>query len=136
MSADGEQITVGEIALEVFRGGTGESLVVLHDHEYIHGWHPFLAGLATTFAVLAPSHPGFGRSELPADFDTIDDLVYLYLDLLRSLGPAPVHLVGLGIGGWIAAELAVRCSHHLRRLVLVDAVGIKISDPTTRDIAD
>jgi pimeloyl-ACP methyl ester carboxylesterase len=47
-----------------------------------------------------------------------------------------VSVLGLGIGGWIAAEMAVRCTHHIKRLGLVDAVGIKVSGPTKRDIAD
>jgi len=131
-----EERAVGAVTLQLLSGGVGEPLLVLHDHEYFHSWQPFHEGLAATFRVLAPSHPGFGRSTLPRDFDTIDDLAYCYLDLLRALDLGPVHLVGLGLGGWIAAEIAVRCTHFVRRLVLVDAVGIKISDPTTRDIAD
>ena len=128
--------TVAGVDLQVFSGGQGEPLLVLHDHEYVNQWEPFAEALAAHFAVVAPSHPGYGGSDLPRDFDTIDDFAYLYLDLLRELGPQPVNLVGMGVGGWVAAELAVRCTHHLKRLVLVDAVGIKVSDRTTRDIAD
>ena len=131
-----QTLTVGGVALEVFSRGQGEPVLVLHDCEYLNAWHPFLEALAGSFSVLAPSHPGFGRSELPQDFDSVDDLAYFYLDLLRSLPAGPVHLVGLGLGGWIAAEMAVRCTHDIERLVLVDAVGIKISDRTDRDVAD
>jgi pimeloyl-ACP methyl ester carboxylesterase len=42
----------------------------------------------------------------------------------------------LSFGGWIAAELAVKCSHRIDRLVLVDALGIKLSDRETPDILD
>src|SRR5438067_1140868 len=128
--------TVAGIVLEVFRGGRGQPLLVLHDYEYLNAWRPFLDDLAASFSVLAPSHPGFGQSELPADFDTIDDLVYLYLDLLKSLGPERAHLVGMGLGGWVAAEVAVRCTHQIEGLVLVDALGLKLSEPTVRDIVD
>jgi pimeloyl-ACP methyl ester carboxylesterase len=110
--------------------------LILHDVEVPTGWWPFLDSLARSFRVLAPAHPGFGHSSLPDSFDSIDDLAYFYLDLLRELLVEGVTLVGLGFGGWIAAELAVRCTHHLRHLVLVDAVGIKVSDRTSRDIAD
>ncbi|HZU06269.1 MAG TPA: alpha/beta hydrolase [Chloroflexota bacterium] len=127
---------VSGVTLEILSGGRGEPLLVLHDYEYLNEWQPFEAALAEHYTVVVPSHPGCGRSAFPQEFESIDDLAYLYLDLLREFAPARVHLMGLGVGGWIAAEIAVRCTHHLRRLVLVDAVGIKISDPTTRDIAD
>ena len=45
-------------------------------------------------------------------------------------------LVGLSFGGWLAAEVAVKCGHRLDRLVLVDALGIKVSDRETPDILD
>ena len=45
-------------------------------------------------------------------------------------------LVGLSFGGWLAAEIAVQCGHRVDRLVLVDALGIKISDRETPDILD
>ncbi len=131
-----ETRTIGGVQLEVLSGGRGEPLVVLHDYEYFNEWQPFEAALSASHSVIVPSHPGFGASELPAHFDSIDDLAYVYLDLLRELGSRQVSLLGLGIGGWIAAEVAVRCTHYLRRLVLVDAVGIKVGGITDRDITD
>jgi pimeloyl-ACP methyl ester carboxylesterase len=112
-----------------------DPIIVLHDLDYVNGVdYPFVQQLAKRWRVLSPWHPGFGGSSLPATFDSVDDLAYVYLDLLRQTGPA--HLLGLGFGGWIAAELAVRCTHDVRSLVLVDALGIKVGDRTTRDIAD
>jgi pimeloyl-ACP methyl ester carboxylesterase len=90
--------------------------------------------LAKDYSVLLPSHPGFGRSELPENFDSVGDLAYLYLDLLAELGP--MHVAGMGFGGWIAAEMAVRCAHEILSLVLVDAVGIKAAGRETAEIAD
>jgi pimeloyl-ACP methyl ester carboxylesterase len=128
---------VNDVELEVFaRGSEGaERLLVLHDLDYLNDvGYAFVEGLARHWRVLSPSHPGFGGSSLPRSFDAIDDLAYVYLDLLRQIGPA--HIVGLGFGGWIAAEMAVRCTHDVLSLILVDAVGIKVGDRTTRDIAD
>jgi pimeloyl-ACP methyl ester carboxylesterase len=124
------------LKLEVIEAGHGDPLIVLHDQEYLNTGWPYLDRLAERFAVTVPSHPGFGQSTLPEHFDCVDDLVYAYLDLLRTLRGGPVRLMGLGLGGWIAAEIAVHCSHDLKRLVLVDAVGIKIGGPTERDVAD
>jgi pimeloyl-ACP methyl ester carboxylesterase len=45
-------------------------------------------------------------------------------------------VVGLSLGGWIAAEVAVKTTERFSHLVLVDAVGIKAGNRETRDIAD
>jgi pimeloyl-ACP methyl ester carboxylesterase len=122
------------LELEILSGGQGQPLLVLHDQEYLNTTYPYLEQLAERFAVMVPSHPGFGRSQIRPDIDCMDDVVYVYLDLLRDLGP--VRLMGCGLGGWAAAELAVHCTEHLQRLVLVDSVGIKVGGYTDRDIAD
>lgn len=108
----------------------------LHDIDYLNGVdYPFIEVLAQNTRVVAPSHPGFGASSLPEDFDTVEDVALVYLDWLKQFA-APVHLVGAGFGGWIAAEMAVRCSHDIRSLTLVDALGIKVGDRTAVDIQD
>src|SRR6266511_3178607 len=62
--------------------------------------------------IIALSHPGFGHSARPADFDTVYDLVHLYLDVLDTLPYERVTLVGLSFGGWLVAEIAVKCCHR------------------------
>jgi pimeloyl-ACP methyl ester carboxylesterase len=136
VSGQEERRTVDGVTLQVFRGGQGPTLLVLHDCEVMTEWQPYHAALATRFTVLAPCHPGFGASERPEGIDSIDDLAYLYLDFVADLGPQRVDVLGLGMGGWIAAEMAVRCCHPLRRLVLADAVGIKVSGRTEVDIVE
>jgi pimeloyl-ACP methyl ester carboxylesterase len=135
---DGTLWRLADVELEVFeRGpaGAAESVLVLHDLDYLNGVdYPFVEELARQWRVLSPSHPGFGGSSLPNDFDSIDDLAYVYLDLLRRTGPT--HVMGFGFGGWIAAEVAVRSTHDIKTLVLVDALGIKVGDRTTADIKD
>jgi pimeloyl-ACP methyl ester carboxylesterase len=86
--------------------------------------------------VLAPVHPGFGHSEQPKSFDTVDDLAYFYLDLLEHLNLRQVTDVGVSFGGWIAAEIAIKSTERLSHLVLANAVGIKVGDRETRDIVD
>ena len=95
---------------------------------------PFLDGLAAHGEIIAPSHPGFGASALPPDFDTVYDLVNLYLAVLDSLPADDVTVIGFSFGGWIAAELAVTNPRKLGSLVLVDPVGIKIGGREERDI--
>ena len=66
----------------------------------------------------------------------MDDLAYLYLDLAAMVELRDAVLVGACFGGWIAAEMAVCDTRRFARLVLVDAVGIKVGGVTDRDIAD
>jgi len=132
--ADIKPVAGGE--LEVRRGGSGSSILLLHGSYGWWGWEEVHERLAERFDVIAPSHPGFGRSTRLPGIDTVDDLAYFYLDLLAEMRLTPACIVGFGMGGWIAAEMAVRCPPAIERLVLVDSVGIKISDRETRDIGD
>jgi pimeloyl-ACP methyl ester carboxylesterase len=122
--------------LEILRAGTAsaDTLLLIHGVNPISPKAPFVAELARTRNIIAPSHPGFGASPLPADFDTMYDLVNLYLDVLDNLPDGDIAVAGFGFGGWIAAELAVAGHPRLRRLILVDAVGIKIGGREDRDI--
>ena len=54
-------------------------------------------------------------------------LAYFYLDLLQELKLDAVHLVGLSLGGWIAAELAVRSKRRLASLTLAGAAGLTVA---------
>lgn len=126
---------VGSFALETFRKGTGHPILLIHGVNPIHPEAPFLDGLAAHGEIIAPSHPGFGASPLPPDFDTMYDLVNLYLAVLDSLPSDDVTVIGFSFGGWIAAELAVANPRKLGSLVLVDPVGIKIGGREERDIA-
>ena len=131
-----DRLTVQGIKLEVLRRGAGRRLLLLHGFDTIDPKAPFLDLLGRHAELVAPSSPGFGHSPRPKDFDTIYDLVHLYLALLDALPGGKVSLVGFSFGGWLAAEIAAACSHRLDRLILVDPVGIKISDRETPDILD
>ena len=61
--------------------------------------------------------------------------MHLYLELLETLRREG-HLVGFSFGGWLAAEMAAASCHRIERLVLVDALGLKISGRETPDILD
>jgi pimeloyl-ACP methyl ester carboxylesterase len=132
----GARMKINGIDLEVLRRGSGTPLVLLHGMDTVHSQARFLDLLARHAEIIAPSSPGFGNTKRPADFDTIYDLVHLYLALIDELPYEKVALVGLSFGGWLAAEIAAACSHRLNKLVLVDPVGIKIGDRESRDIAD
>jgi pimeloyl-ACP methyl ester carboxylesterase len=129
-------LTVHGVQLEVVELGQGRPIVVLHGENGLDPRAPFLDLLGTHGRVLVPSHPGFGHSPDAGTIDTIDDLAYLYLDLLAEQDLRDVTLIGFSLGGWIAAEMAVKSTERLARLILVAPVGIKVGDRETRDIPD
>ena len=82
---------------------------------------------------IVPHHPGFGKSERPEWLRT-------RATSRRSInGCWPISAierasaVGLGFGGWIAAEMATMAPRDFHRLVLVGAMGVK---PPEGDIFD
>jgi pimeloyl-ACP methyl ester carboxylesterase len=131
-----ERITVNGIDLDVLRRGKGPPLLLLHGMDTVSPQARFLDLLGRHVEIIAPSSPGFGNTRRLADFDTIYDLVRLYLALVDELPYDRVALMGLSFGGWLAAEVALASSHRLSKLILVDPVGIKIGKPESRDIVD
>ena len=131
-----ERLSLRGVDLQILRGGAGPPLLLLHGLAPVEPDAPVLELLAAHAEILAPTHPGFGHAPRPDDFETVYDLVRLYLDLLDHLSYAKVTLMGLSFGGWLAAEIAATCPHRLDKLVLVGAVGIKLSDRETPDILD
>jgi pimeloyl-ACP methyl ester carboxylesterase len=124
------------VKLEVCRSGNGRPLVFLHPGDGFDCESRFFTELAREFGVIAPSHPGFGGSDLPDHVTTVDDISYVYLDFLANLNLKQVLLVGVSLGAWIAAEMATKCTHRLAGLVLADSIGAKFGDRHTREIAD
>ena len=127
---------VGGVRIALIERGSGRPLLFLHPGIGIKATAPVLDRLAERARVIAPSHPGFGGSEQPASFNSIDDLAYFYLDLMDELGLDHAIVTGVSLGGWIAAEMAVKSCARISHLVLANPVGIKVSDRETRDIAD
>ena len=115
-----------------YRVGAGQPLLYLHgifgDLFSIQGdLLPFHETLSREYEVVAPAHPGFADAFAGLEaIDSIEDMALHYLDLIEALGLGSVHLVGHSLGGWIAAELAVRCSHVLRSLTLISACGLTV----------
>jgi pimeloyl-ACP methyl ester carboxylesterase len=121
-----EMIAVNGTQIRLLRGGREDAqpLIFLHGAGGHTGWMGFLDTLAEDFAVYTPEHPGFGRSDDPPWLDEVGDLAFFYIDFLQTLRLDRVHLMGTSLGGWIAAELAVRNQTRLASLTLVGAVGI------------
>jgi pimeloyl-ACP methyl ester carboxylesterase len=129
-------LTVAGVRLEITERGRGRPILWLHGEEGLDPDAPVLGALAGLGRVLAPSHPGYGHSPESPDIDTVDDLAYLYLDVLAEQDARDAVVIGCSLGGWIASEMAVKSTERVGRLVLVAPLGIKVGDRETRDIPD
>jgi len=115
-------------SIELHRGGAGgpAPLVYLHSAQGEGPGMVLLEELADTRLVLSPLFPGFGDSEGLQYIDDIEDAAFHLLDVLDRLDLVCCDLVGLSLGGWMAAELAVRWPERVRRMVLVNPVGLYV----------
>ena len=129
-----EKLHVRGVDLEVIRGGSGPTVLLLHGPTVYSPEAPFLGLLSQHASIVAPSHPGFGGTARPDDFDTVYDLVRFYQDVLDTLPDEKITLIGCSFGGWLAAEVAITYGHRLERLILVDPVGIKVGGREDRDV--
>ena len=119
--------------LHVARSGSGTPLLLLHHDVGSLERLPFYDTLARRFTVIRPSHPGYDKSERPGWMRSVRDIAIVYQALIARLDLRDVTLVGLGFGGWIAAEMATMAPRGFTKLVLVGAMGIK---PERGEIAD
>jgi pimeloyl-ACP methyl ester carboxylesterase len=128
-----ETVPIAGVSLHLARAGAGRPVLVLHHDIGAPQPLPFHDALARHFTTLVPSHPGYEGSERPEWLRSVRDVAVVYQRLLAELDLAAVTLVGLGFGGWIAAEMATMAPRMFARLVLVGAMGIK---PERGEIAD
>jgi pimeloyl-ACP methyl ester carboxylesterase len=129
-------LKIADVDLELFEAGQGPPVLFLHGAGGFAERQPFVAPLAAKRRLLAPSHPGFGKSSLPDWIDSIDDIAHLYLELMDVLGLDKVDIVGCSIGGWIAAEIATKVPDRVRKLLMVGPVGVKVGPADKLDIPD
>lgn len=129
-------IDAGGVQIEVTRVGGGQPLLVLHSEEALEASSDVIADLATRHEVIIPSFPGFGASERPDWMTNPDDIAFTMLDVVDALKLPKLPVLGFGLGGWVAADMATKSDAVASRLVLVDAMGVKIGGAYDRDIQD
>jgi pimeloyl-ACP methyl ester carboxylesterase len=129
-------VKLAGIDIELFEAGAGAALLWLHGANGFDPAHPFVKPFAERRRLVAPSHPGFGKSGLPDWLDRPDDIAVLYLELLDQLGLARAEIVGCSLGGWIAAEMAALAPERVTKLVLVGPAGVKVGPGDKLDIPD
>jgi pimeloyl-ACP methyl ester carboxylesterase len=134
----GRTIDVNQRKVWLLEAGDGTPLLYLHGFADVHGvtegWIPFHERLSGQARVIAPAHPGCAQTDENKDIDTIEDVVFHYLELLDALELKKFDLVGSCVGGWIAAEMAVRHPEKIRKLVLIGPTGLFLEGALIGDV--
>ncbi|MFL5840084.1 MAG: alpha/beta fold hydrolase [Thermoleophilaceae bacterium] len=109
---------------------------------FVHGlggcWQNWLENIpraAQERRVIAMDLPGFSCSEMPAEKITISNYARSVVELLEAIGmEGPAEVVGNSMGGFIAAEIGINHPEHCRRIALVSAAGISITNLRRRPV--
>jgi 3-oxoadipate enol-lactonase len=109
-TVDGPRVPGTHAATVVLAGSLGSTLSM---------WEPQVPPLASHYQVVRYDTRGHGKSPDPESTCSIDDLADDLLALIDRLDTAPVHLVGLSLGGMTAMRLAARHSDRIRSLTLL-----------------
>ena len=126
-------VEVAGLKVNALQDGSGPNVVVLH-HSTGPGWIPFYDLLAENHTVTAIDMPGYGQSERPVWARHPRDIAIMLHSAIHKMGiDTDAHLVGMGFGGWVAAELASMHLHGLDSLTLIGAAGVQ---PEEGEIAD
>jgi pimeloyl-ACP methyl ester carboxylesterase len=122
----------GSLIWPYLEGGRGIPVVLLHgygaDKDRFGTLVPFLR---RSFQVIIPDLPGFG-DHLPdwsLSYD-IDAQVDRLEEFIRALGLNRFHLMGLSLGGYLAARYTVRFAHRILSLALMDSAGFSSAVPS------
>jgi pimeloyl-ACP methyl ester carboxylesterase len=124
----------GQYHVRAWEGGNGSPLLFLHGFSGFNDGDSFLQSLAESHAVVAPEHPGYGKSAGIEHIDDIFDLVLYYRTFIEQAGRGPVNLVGHSLGGMFAAEIAALCPQLIERLVLIAPFGLWLDEAPTPDL--
>jgi pimeloyl-ACP methyl ester carboxylesterase len=127
----------GMFEIRYLEKGSGQPLVYLHGAEGPlgdrGGWCDALERLSARYRVIAPELPGFGESTGAEHLREVLDLTVVTLDLLDALGVDRPNLVGLDLGGMLAAEVAAVAGCRVGKLVLAAPLGLWLDEAPTLD---
>lgn len=131
---ESEEVQLPGRTIVIRSGGKGPAFVYLHSTlaESVR-WLPFHDGWAKDFTLYSPVHPGFGKSGGYDQIDSIEDFAFHYVELFDALGLDEVILGGVSLGGWIAAEFAVRWPERVKKLWLSGSPGLWVDEEPLPD---
>ena len=119
------ELQVAGSTVLIRRQGIGVPVLVAPSDIGSPGWSEFHEALSQSHDVIAVDLPGFNALHSAEWIRHPRDLAALLGLTLDKLGVGEALVVGVGFGGWLAAELATFAQGRLAGLVLVNPMGLK-----------
>jgi len=136
MGEEAIEFEVDGSKLYVDISGQGRNILYLSAGLWFVDDSAFAQKLTAHGRVILPTAPGFGPGAVNRRWNNVDDIAYLYFDLIDRMKLSDVALVGASFGGWIAAQMAIKSCAPFSSITLIDPLGVKVGDRFSRDIAD
>jgi 3-oxoadipate enol-lactonase len=115
-------ITLGDLSTYYEMGGEGEPLLLIHDlGSSSEDWEWQVPVLRRAFTVITYDVRGHGKTGKPSEAYSMSQFSNDAAKLVTALALGPMHIVGLGMGGMIALQLAVNYPDSVRSLVVVNS---------------
>ena len=130
---DRQTVVVNGLPIHYEVAGTGEPLVLVHGlAESTRVWYRNLPTLARSYRVYLVDLPGFGMMrKFHQHFNLLEAGAWLD-GWMQAIGLETVSLVGHSMGGYVSMALAAAYPQKVKRLVLVDSIGIPFGLPVAR----
>lgn len=115
-------VTLGGLKVFYEMRGQGEPVLFIHGlGSSTEDWDPQVDALQRSYRVITYDVRGHGQTEKPAGPYSVKQFAEDAARLIEHLRLAPVHVIGLSMGGMIAFQLAVDRPDLLRSLVIVNS---------------
>ena len=121
-----ELIQLGSLRVHHMHGGRGTPVLFIHglgSSGYME-WRFNLEFAAIRHRVYAPDLPGFGRTEKPRARYGVAYFTRFIERYMDDRGLRSAAVVGASLGGRVALELALKYPKRVKKLVLVNALGL------------
>src|SRR3989441_11636975 len=119
-------VDIGALRVHHMHGGRGTAVVFVHglgSSGYME-WRHTLESIAARHRVFAPDLPGYGRTDKPRARYTVPYFARFVRRYMEDRGLRSAALVGTSLGGRIALEVALEQPKMVRKLVLVNTLGL------------
>lgn len=116
------KLNANNIDLYYETAGEGQPIVFIHGlGSSTRDWEEQLPFFSRQYRTVAVDLRGHGQSQKPVGPYTMSIFARDVAELVKSLGLAPVHVVGISLGGMVAFQLALDFPELMRSLVIVNS---------------